>query len=476
MRDRTSQGTVFPGVRLRLLSSVLLSVASLSVAAQNYQVIDLGVDVSPLDINYAGTLVGTMSGGQTTNRAFILSLTDGVIREIAPGTGGRVAISANAVNDAGVVVGNTDTGAFMAELGTIQQDWDEQGAWGISNTGLIAGNKAGINPYRTTSIPYNPAIYEGNGWTVMDIAGVYPRGTQQGVYADIYQLLDINDAGYAVGKKSRYGLIGSAAFLITPPYAAVQDASAVTFLPTPYGGAAAAINNQNLIAGTSGENTSLGDYSHAFLFNANDGSLTDLGTLLNANGEYGLRSSAADINDHNQVVGASSILSSGTSLSGTADYHAFIWENGVMSDLNDQIPVDSGWILIAANAINEQGDIVGTGLLNGEKHGYVLTVNSVSPPITTPPENQPPVAIANADVTLGKAPLTVNFTAADAFDPEGLALSYVWDFGDGNLSTEMNPTHLYKKQGVYLAMLSVTDPQGLSDTVQLEITVKNGKR
>lgn len=68
----------------------------------------------------------------------------------------------------------------------------------------------GRNPYRTTSIPYNPAVYEGgNNWTVMDIAQVYPRGTRDGVYADIFLLDDVNDAGFAVGSKRRYGLAGS---------------------------------------------------------------------------------------------------------------------------------------------------------------------------------------------------------------------------------------------------------------------------
>jgi hypothetical protein len=33
-----------------------------------------------------------------------------------------------------------------------------------------------------------------------------------GVYVDLYALNDINDAGFAVGKRSRYSLSGSSAY------------------------------------------------------------------------------------------------------------------------------------------------------------------------------------------------------------------------------------------------------------------------
>ena len=95
------------------------------------------------------------------------------------------------------------------------------------------------------------------------MAKVYPRGTRQGVYANLYYLSGINDAGYAVGRKSRYGLVGSAAFLTTPSF---QD---VTFLPIPSGGSAVAINNFNQVVGTNGE-------SHAYLYNQVTGVYTKL--------------------------------------------------------------------------------------------------------------------------------------------------------------------------------------------------------
>jgi probable HAF family extracellular repeat protein len=54
--------------------------------------------------------------------------------------------------------------------------------------------------------------------------------------------------------------------------------------------------------------------------------------------------------------------------------HGFIFDpvKGVR-DLNDLIPAQSGWLLTYARDINDQGQIVGLGDLNGEKRGFVLT-------------------------------------------------------------------------------------------------------
>ena len=95
----------------------------------------------------------------------------------------------------------------------------------------------------------------------------------------------------------------------------------------------------------------------------------DLGTL----GE-GLTSSASDINELNQVVGSSWTLARLTSIYRPKDYHAFIWEENQMTDLNSKIFADSGWVLTGATAINDHGDIVGNGLKSGKEHGFVLLV------------------------------------------------------------------------------------------------------
>ena len=428
------------------LAITLGPAASFTAAA--YQLTDLGVDVSPTDINNNGTIVGSRQTG--TGKIAIRIPGGGGIEDLAGG------VVANAVNDNEVITGNTATGAFLYD-GTFHDIGDDYTGGDINALDKVAGSKAGVNPYRATPRPVDQAIYDpnahGQNWQVLEVAKVYPRGTRQGVYADLYYLLGINDAGYTVGRKSRYGLVGSGAFLITPEF---KD---VTFLPVPSGGSAVAINNSNHVVGTNGE-----AHSHAYLYEFDNGRYTDLGTL---NG--GLRSSAADINNIDQVVGSAWLSTVDTSLNDPTLYHAFIWDpvNG-MVDLND-LSGAPDWLLTAATAINGQGDIVGTAIKNGQVHGFLLS-NDAPPP---PQDNQPPVAVLTADVTSGKAPLTVIFSATESFDPDGNELSFTWDFGDGTTESGSTSTHTYNDPGAYLATVTVSDGS-LTATASVEIGVRKG--
>ncbi|HLP11664.1 MAG TPA: PKD domain-containing protein, partial [Flavobacteriales bacterium] len=51
------------------------------------------------------------------------------------------------------------------------------------------------------------------------------------------------------------------------------------------------------------------------------------------------------------------------------------------------------------------------------------------------------------------------------------AISYVWNFGNGNASTEENPTEKYNTFGPFLASLLATNQFGCTDTVVKEIIV-----
>jgi probable HAF family extracellular repeat protein len=434
-----------------LLALLIGPFAALPVSADPWQLVDLGIDVSPGDISNNSTIVGSRrtDAGSVAFRWPADSLPMDI-------TGATVA---NAVNESGQVTGNTLSGAFLYD-GRLHES-DGYGGYGINESGQISGNLELNNPYRATPLPLDPAIYTPDKWDNLGIAQTYPRGTRLGVYADLYVLNDINDAGFAVGKRSRYGLSGSSSILTTPAF------DAVTYLPIPYGGYASAINNQNMVVGATGNNSTSGEFSHAYLYDYNAGTLLDLGTLYG-----GLTSSAADINEFNQVVGTSWLVTQLTSVYDPTQYHAFLWEDGTLLDLNTWLPADSNWILTAATAINDNGDIVGTGLLNGQAHGFLLTGNQAPPPTVT----SPPVAMADADVTSGRAPLTVSFSSAGSYDPDGPLAGYAWDFGDGSMPTEeANPVHVYKDRGDYIAVLTVTDGQGQTASAQVEIQVRNAK-
>lgn len=81
----------------------------------------------------------------------------------------------------------------------------------------------------------------------------------------------------------------------------------------------------------------------------------------------GLKSWGLGMNDSGDVVG--------TSRTEADDTHAFLWTSSTgMIDLNDLIDPTSGWILARAWDVNNNGQIVGDGFLNGEPRAFRLTL------------------------------------------------------------------------------------------------------
>lgn len=85
--------------------------------------------------------------------------------------------------------------------------------------------------------------------------------------------------------------------------------------------------------------------------------------------------------------------------------------------------------------------------------------------IVQPKEKDLRVAI-NANVKKGKAPLFVEFNA------DADVASYLWDFGDGDVSSEANPIHTFKTPGNYKVSLTVMDKDANSKTVTQFIEVE----
>ena len=71
----------------------------------------------------------------------------------------------------------------------------------------------------------------------------------------------------------------------------------------------------------------------------------------------------------------------------------------------------------------------------------------------------PPVAGFNGMPVSGSVPLTVNFADTSTEFPT----SWTWDFGDGQSSTNQNPTHQYTSEGTYTVSLTASNDCG-SDT------------
>jgi probable HAF family extracellular repeat protein len=88
----------------------------------------------------------------------------------------------------------------------------------------------------------------------------------------------------------------------------------------------------------------------------------DLGTFGGTGGN------AFGINNKGQVVGDASTA-------GNAAQLAFLYSDGTMRDLNTLLTPGSGWTLREADAINDNGDIVGWGTNpSGQIHAFLLTL------------------------------------------------------------------------------------------------------
>ncbi len=176
----------------------------------------------------------------------------------------------------------------------------------------------------------------------------------------------INDNGQVVGSSGTCADFNPGLQLSLHPLHPIlwePDGSAIDLKGlggTGYGFANLAINlnNRGHVVGTS---DLPGDvYGHAFLWSRKAG-IKDLGTL---SGD--VRSGAVGINDWDTVVGLS--------LDPDFNARAFVWQNGVMHDLNSLVNTRD-WYLTTATSINNDGQIVGFAVnkRTGEPHGFLAT-------------------------------------------------------------------------------------------------------
>jgi probable HAF family extracellular repeat protein len=111
-----------------------------------------------------------------------------------------------------------------------------------------------------------------------------------------------------------------------------------------------AINERGDIVGFSNVSAAAGGgfAAHAFLWTSRDG-IRDLGTLPGDS-----TSQAIGINARGEIVG--------TSCDADFNCRAFLWRNGVMTDLNTLVTSDYEDTLTTANDINNSGRITGQAL------------------------------------------------------------------------------------------------------------------
>ena len=179
-----------------------------------------------------------------------------------------------------------------------------------------------------------------------------------GVMTDLNSLIDpssgwnliaascINNSGQIAGIGFNNGKLES--FLFSNGAVAALGPS---FLTTPLG-----INSNGQVVGYSASTD--GNFSNAFLYYG--GTLHLLGTIPGGSDSIGY-----SVNASGQVVGYA--------LGSDAKDRAFVYQGGSMQDLNTLIDPALHWNLRRATSINDLGQIVGFGTVNGVPHVFLLT-------------------------------------------------------------------------------------------------------
>jgi probable HAF family extracellular repeat protein len=308
-----------------------------------YEIVDLGAEgwFTATRINDFGQVIGYRYFDGKGQQPFFYE--DGLFIDLS-----KYEIYPRGINDKGQVVGsndNTDILIFydssISNLGNLFMDASTPN--GINNNTHIVG----VNNSPPAGYGYNAFVYDGD-----KLLYIYNLTDHQQTVAH-----DINNHNHLVGRidvgldpedeENIEGLSGQSF---------IYENGSMTFFGDP--GRATQAYSINDLGQTVGVTDQFGNGDHAFLYK--NGRMVNIDTL-NSHRSLGL-----SVNSFGHVVGRFTPPSLEYS-------HAFIYDGNVMVDLNDLIDAQTGWdYLDEATDINNKGQIVGIGYIDGETHTFLL--------------------------------------------------------------------------------------------------------
>lgn len=390
--------------RLQLCSGLglLMMAITVSMAAQtssskpsHYIVIDLGTFGGTYSSAYGLSEAGEVAGGAANStdtdgiaqKGFIWNGTKLInVGNIGGSTCSDCSSEAGGPNSSGAsaIVSETPKPAFMNEdfcgFGTHRQClaavWQNGNLKGLPNLkGGRNGQAYWINAHGqltgfsengvmdstcSTSVPFQELQFEAVIWGPEgNVRELKPLPGDTVGFA-----FGVNDAGQAVGGS---GLCSNTSLPpVSPgaPHAVLWESNGT---PTDLGSlqgqpfnVATSINNLGQVAGVS---LATDGTKHSFYWTKSAG-MTDLGTMPNAIAT--VAPCCHTLNNKAQITGFW--------IDDQFNMTAYLWQNGVMTDLNTLIPADSGWYLLGTAGINDAGQIAGFGVNpQGEVHAFLAS-------------------------------------------------------------------------------------------------------
>ncbi len=368
-----------------------------------YAVVDLGTlggtNSRAFGLNNYGVIVGEamLANGRTNAFAFM----NGVMTNL--GTLGGTNSRACAINDPGHIVGFADLTngmhhGFFATNG--------MGGFRMSDLGTLGGSN---------SIAWCLNVMDditGQG----DLPSGLPHACVWTNLAGSMMDIDGSDTSSSVG----YGMDGAGQVVGGAHFNGAMHAfitgsgmmgGGMTDMGT-MGGLSSVANGLNAQGVAVGSSVMSGGGQHAFYSSSGMGGmmLHDLGTL------GGTNSQAFCINAGGIIVGTADTTNGMP--------HAFMYSGGMMRDLNDLVPTNCGWVLMEARGINDTNQIVGSGMIGGMLHAFLLTPVSAPVQISAMPTN---MVLADG----GTLRMNVAMSTGDA-------LQYQWMRNGTNLPGQTN--------------------------------------
>jgi PKD repeat protein len=159
-------------------------------------------------------------------------------------------------------------------------------------------------------------------------------------------------------------------------------------------------------------------------------------------------------------VGDTVTFNASASMPGNRTIINYVWDFGDGSPLNNET------IQTTVHSYRRAGNFTATMTITWND-GLTSTT---SKPITI---MKAPIAIFTISPTSPQAYDPITFNASGSYDPNGYVVGYIWDFGDGNVTTTTTPitTHYYAIIGNYSIVLVVSDNSGYTDSATRILTV-----